>query len=220
MGVLAAGRNPHRLAGDMGRRDANASADSGAYGPEDWSGAKSNWGAAATSLSIAGGLIRLEDLEKGQINHALAMAIPTAWRGLCLPRRADRRVVHRTAALPEGAHLRLDPKSRSRLAAPSQVDVDDGRSGAALRDLRREPIRERGLLRAGPDPYRDQPTTARTATTKANPRRRSSKPSPGAIYNYSKWNYTAPREREDYRQPWWCLTFLSLIFPEPFVQLL
>ncbi len=63
----------------------NASSDSGAYGPEAWPGAQPSWGASASSLSIAGGLITLEDLEMGQINHALAIAIPNPRAGgLCL----------------------------------------------------------------------------------------------------------------------------------------
>jgi len=88
----------------------HASADSGAYGPEDWAGAKSNWGAAATSLSMAGGLITLEDLEKGQINHALAMSIPTT-RGGVYAAPAERTDGWSTEplSLPEGAHLRLEP---------------------------------------------------------------------------------------------------------------
>ena len=68
------------------------------------------WGASATSLSIAGGLITLEDLEKGQINHALAIAIPNA-RGGVYASPAQRTDGYSTEplSLPEGAHLRLDP---------------------------------------------------------------------------------------------------------------
>jgi hypothetical protein len=86
------------------------SSDSGAYGPEAWPGAKSNWGASACSLSIAGGLITLEDLERGEINHALAIAIPNTRAGeYASP--AQRTDGYSTAplSLPEGAHLRLDP---------------------------------------------------------------------------------------------------------------
>ena len=54
----------------------DVSSDPGVYGPEAWPGAKPGWGASASSLSIAGGLITLEDLELGQINHALAIAVP------------------------------------------------------------------------------------------------------------------------------------------------
>ena len=87
-----------------------ASSDSGAYGPEAWPGAKPRWGASASSLSIAGGLITLEDLEKGQINHALAMAIPNRVAG-SMPRPPSGPTGTSTEplSLPEGAHLRLDP---------------------------------------------------------------------------------------------------------------
>ncbi len=88
----------------------NATSNSGAYGPTSWTGALAEWGASASSLSIAGGLITLEDLQSGHINHALAMAVPN-----------PRAVVYASPAqrtdgwslepysLPEGAHLRLDP---------------------------------------------------------------------------------------------------------------
>ncbi len=88
----------------------NVSSSSGAYGPTSWVGALTEWGASASSLSIAGGLITLEDLQSGHINHALAMAVPN-----------PRAVVYASPAqrtdgwslepnsLPEGAHLRLDP---------------------------------------------------------------------------------------------------------------
>lgn len=88
----------------------NVSSNPGVYGPEAWSGAKTGWGASATSLSIAGGLITLEDLEKGQINHALAMAIPTP-RAEVYASPAQRTDGFSTSStsIPEGAHLRLDP---------------------------------------------------------------------------------------------------------------
>jgi hypothetical protein len=88
----------------------NASASSGVYGPEAWPGANLWWGASATSLSIAGGLITLEDLEKGQINHALAMAIPDPREGVYTSpaQRTDGESAE-PLSLPEGAHLRLEP---------------------------------------------------------------------------------------------------------------
>jgi hypothetical protein len=88
----------------------NESADSGAYGPEAWSGAQTGWGASASSLSIAGGLMTLEDLEKGQINHALAMALPDVREGVyASPAERTDGVDAEPLSLPEGAHLRLDP---------------------------------------------------------------------------------------------------------------
>jgi Bacterial Ig-like domain (group 3) len=88
----------------------NASSDPGVYGPEAWPGATTGWGASASSLSIAGGLITLEDLEKGVINHALAIGIP-APRGGVYASPAQRTDGKSTdpLSLPEGAHLRLDP---------------------------------------------------------------------------------------------------------------
>lgn len=89
----------------------NVSSDSGAYGPEAWPGALPRWGASGSSLSIAGGLITLEDLELGQINHAVAMAIPNVRAGVYASpaRRTDGQTTE-PLSLPEGVHLRLDPK--------------------------------------------------------------------------------------------------------------
>ncbi len=88
----------------------NVSSDSGAYGPEAWPGATRWWGASASSLSIAGGLITLEDLERGEINHALAMAVPNTRAGIyASPAERTDGVSTEPQSLPEGAHLRLEP---------------------------------------------------------------------------------------------------------------
>jgi hypothetical protein len=88
----------------------NVSSDSGAYGPEAWPGAETGWGASASSLSIAGGLITLEDLELGQINHALAIAMPNTRAGVyASPAERTDGGSTEPLSLPEGAHLRLDP---------------------------------------------------------------------------------------------------------------
>ena len=88
----------------------DVSSNPGVYGPDAWPGAKPWWGSSASSLSIAGGLITLEDLEAGEIDHALALAIPDVRSGVfSLPaQRADGSSQSPTS-LPEGAHLRLDP---------------------------------------------------------------------------------------------------------------
>ncbi len=86
------------------------SSDPGVYGPEAWSGAKTGWGASATSLSIAGGLITFEDIELGQINHALAMAIPGPRAEVyASPAQRTDGTLTALTSMPEGAHLRLDP---------------------------------------------------------------------------------------------------------------
>ncbi len=88
----------------------HVSSNPGVYGPEAWPGAEPWWGASASSMSLVGGLISLEDLELGEIDHAVSMSLPN--------RRADvySLPAHRTdgqstdpSSLPEGAHLRLEP---------------------------------------------------------------------------------------------------------------
>jgi hypothetical protein len=86
------------------------SSDPGVYGPEAWPGAKTWWGDSASSLEPVGGLISLEDLAQGRINHALGIAIPSVRAGVYASpaRRTDGKSTN-PLALPEGAHLRLDP---------------------------------------------------------------------------------------------------------------
>jgi Bacterial Ig-like domain (group 3) len=88
----------------------NVSSNPGVFGPEAWPGAKTWWGLSASSLSLVGGLISFEDLEKGEINHALEMAIPNVRAGVYASpaQRSDGLTVD-PLALPEGAHLRLNP---------------------------------------------------------------------------------------------------------------
>lgn len=87
-----------------------ASFNSGIYGPEAWPGATNFWGASASSLSIAGGLITLEDLQLGHINHALAIAIPSPRaKAYAAPAQRTDGWSSEPLSLPEGAHLRLDP---------------------------------------------------------------------------------------------------------------
>jgi hypothetical protein len=89
----------------------NVSKNWGFYGPGAWPGATYAWGGSASSLSLAGGVVTFEDMSKGTINHALALVIPGVREGVySLPaRRTDGEVPSRLA-LPEGAHLRLDPR--------------------------------------------------------------------------------------------------------------
>jgi hypothetical protein len=88
----------------------NVSSSSGVYGPEAWPGAKPWWGSSASSLSLVGGLISLEDLNRGEINHALSMAIPNVRAGVyASPAQRDDGKSIDLLSLPEGAHLRLNP---------------------------------------------------------------------------------------------------------------
>jgi hypothetical protein len=88
----------------------NVSADPGVYNHHAWPGSQPWWGASASSLSIAGGLITLEDLEAGEINHALAISLPAVRAGTyASPARRTDGNSPDPLTLPEGAHLRLDP---------------------------------------------------------------------------------------------------------------
>ncbi|MBV9465785.1 MAG: hypothetical protein JO169_06700 [Solirubrobacterales bacterium] len=70
-----------------------------------------NWGSTATSLPAIAGLITIDQLRAGHIDHALAVATPDACAGwFAWPaQRTDGSSADRNC-LPEGAHLRLDPK--------------------------------------------------------------------------------------------------------------
>jgi hypothetical protein len=82
----------------------------GVYGPWAWPGAKTYWGASASSLSLIGGLITLDDLQRGVIDHALAMAVPSARaETYASPAQRDDGTSHLDTSLPEGARLRLNP---------------------------------------------------------------------------------------------------------------
>jgi hypothetical protein len=88
----------------------NVSSSSGVYDADAWPGAESWWGSSASSLPIAGGLITLEDLQQGEIDHGLAMAIPNVRAGFyTAPAQRTDGTSSSPLALPEGAHLRLDP---------------------------------------------------------------------------------------------------------------
>lgn len=103
-------RGPEGPQASWGGAMRDVSSNPGVYGPEAWPGAKPWWGSSASSLSIAGGLITLEDLRAGQIDHALALAIPNVRSGVfSLPAQRADGTSTSPLALPEGAHLRLDP---------------------------------------------------------------------------------------------------------------
>ncbi len=70
-----------------------------------------DWGGSATSLALLGGLMRISELRSGQIDHALALAIPAAAKGrFVYPAQRGDGVDTRPNAIPEGTRFRLDPK--------------------------------------------------------------------------------------------------------------
>ncbi len=86
------------------------SSNAGIYDSNAWPGAKSWWGSSASSLPIAGGLITLEDLRRGQIDHVLALAIPNVRGGVyATPAQRTDGTSSDPLSLPEGARMRLDP---------------------------------------------------------------------------------------------------------------
>ncbi len=88
----------------------HVSTNSGVYGPDAWPGAKPWWGASASSLALAGGVMMIEELRRGQIDHALAIAVPDVRAGVfASPAQRTDGSSSEPSSLPEGAHLRLDP---------------------------------------------------------------------------------------------------------------
>jgi len=77
----------------------------GLSGRDGW-----NWGSTATSLPVAAGTVTLEELRRGRVDHALAMAIPDPCRDVfSFPAQRTDGTSVRGDCMPEGAHLRLDP---------------------------------------------------------------------------------------------------------------
>ncbi|WP_432507746.1 DUF4124 domain-containing protein, partial [Kineococcus arenarius] len=74
------------------------------------------FGAAATGLALSGGAIGIKEAQAGQINHAVALAIPDPahWKTFSWPAQRSDGTNTSPDAIPEGTRLRLDPS----------VDVD------------------------------------------------------------------------------------------------
>ena len=86
------------------------SSNPGVYSPRAWPGATSHWGASSCSLTMVGGLVTLEDLKRGKIEHALMISVANPRAGVfSLPAQRTDGTSASPTALPEGAHLRLDP---------------------------------------------------------------------------------------------------------------
>src|SRR4051794_10166644 len=78
----------------------------GLTAPSGW-----NWGASATSLPVIAGAVRIDELRAGVVPHALALSIPAACaRIFSWPAQRTDGFSRAHNCLPEGAHLRLDPK--------------------------------------------------------------------------------------------------------------
>jgi hypothetical protein len=82
----------------------------GYYSASSWPGAQTNWGASATSLPLVGGLITLEDLRRGEIDHALSFSLPLTKAGVwSWPAQRSDGAGTGLNNVPEGARFRLAP---------------------------------------------------------------------------------------------------------------
>jgi hypothetical protein len=71
---------------------------------------QSSWGVTASGLPVVGGLITLADLASGKINHAIAVMVPQAAKGVfTFPAQRTDGVSTLANAIPEGARFRLPP---------------------------------------------------------------------------------------------------------------
>lgn len=119
----------------------------------------SYWGATATGLPLIGGLIVPEDLRRGRIDHALALALPRIRRGVrAFPaQRSDGRFAG-PDAVPEGARFRVDPAldldSLGLTAATLTIARAAQRYGMFVRDGGgRVALYGRDPVNLGRDPY-------------------------------------------------------------------
>ena len=83
-------------------------------------GLTNDWGATATGLPLLGGLVTFADLRRGFIDHALAIGVVRAQRGLYVwPAQRTDGAWRGMTAIPEGTRFRLDPHVNiSRLHLP------------------------------------------------------------------------------------------------------
>jgi hypothetical protein len=107
-------RQPDGWHASWGGAIRHVSRSPGYYSPNAWpdlpKGEGWNWGSTATSLPVAGGTVTTQELRKGHIPHALAMAVPLPCKDVfSWPAQRDDGVSTASDCLPEGARLRLDP---------------------------------------------------------------------------------------------------------------
>jgi hypothetical protein len=139
----------------------NVSESPGYFTRRSWPGASAAWGAAATSLPLIGGTVRLTELQRGWISHALAISIPEPRAGVfSWPAQRTDGDWASASAIPEGARFRLDPKLRLReLHLPPLVLMMARavkRYGMVVRDRSGGGIGfffQNTVVRPGPDPF-------------------------------------------------------------------
>jgi hypothetical protein len=86
------------------------SASSGYFDGASFAGASDRWGATATSLALAGGLMLRDEVRAFRIDHALALSVGSARKDAwAWPAQRSDGENTEPDAIPEGAHFRLDP---------------------------------------------------------------------------------------------------------------
>jgi hypothetical protein len=98
----------------FGGRMAHVSTDPGYYrnvfSPQGKVLERPWWGAPASSLALVGGVMTIAQLQSGQINHALCLALGNTRAGVwAWPAQRSDGTLSSPNAVPEGAHFRLDP---------------------------------------------------------------------------------------------------------------
>jgi hypothetical protein len=122
------------------------------------------WGATATSLPFLGGLITLEDLRSGVIDHAVAGSLPEACRNVFMyPAQREDGVRIGPGCMPEGARLQLDPaydvEADDNPPLTKMVERAAQRYGIIIRDVTHDNFGFEGQdpLTEPEDPYRTGP---------------------------------------------------------------
>jgi hypothetical protein len=86
------------------------SSNSGYFDADAFIGASNRWGATATSLPLAGGLMLRDEIQTFRIDHALALSVGSAKQGIwSWPAQRSDGENGQPDAIPEGARFRLDP---------------------------------------------------------------------------------------------------------------
>jgi hypothetical protein len=137
----------------------------GYYSVDAWPGARHSWAATATGLPVAGGVMLVDELQSGEIDHALAMNLPFPRTGEYSWPAQDADGTGPPDAIPEGARLRLDPdfdvdsiehpvvRAMAEAAQKYGIVVRD-RTGSVIAFAAEDPAQ------SGENPYRDEATGA------------------------------------------------------------
>ena len=168
----------------------DVSSSPGYYTPSAWSDAMSVWGASATSLPLVAGTMTLAELRAGHIDHALAITVPHARTGVVAwpAQRTDG--TGSTDDLPEGAHLRLNPRLDIRaMHLPKIVEMialAAQRYGIIVRD---QSFSDIGFFAEDPTQYGAVPYTTsdpyygQRIDADGTPDRKNGRPNPSGLFD-------------------------------------